>query len=78
MCYTTGVCVFVALGSHIVICGLPRSTVFSTLCHKWQDYRQKPLNTECVLIFSTILSQTFFILRRIELDMIKKSILIFT
>ena len=39
-------CVFVALViqhemrmRHIVICGLPRSTVLSTLFHYWQDFR---------------------------------------
>ena len=46
---------------------------FSTLCHKRHDYRGKNLTEPemCVLIFSTNFSETFFILRRIERDMIK-------
>jgi len=41
---------------HIVICGLPRSTV-STIYYKQHDIRKKKklLNIKCVLIFSTIL-----------------------
>ena len=39
--------------SHIVICGLPRSTVFSTFSHDWHDFEKKLPNSKCVLISST-------------------------
>jgi hypothetical protein len=39
---------------HIVICGLPRSTTFSTLSHKRHDFRKTVIEYKmCVLIFST-------------------------
>ena len=46
---------------------------FSTLSHKWQDLKKKKVTGHKihVLIFSTIMSETFFILRRIKQDMIK-------
>ena len=33
---------------HIVICGLPTLQYFSTLSHKWHDFRKELLNTKCV------------------------------
>jgi len=48
MSITQPVCAFVALGiqhamrtHHIIICVLPRSRIFSTLSHKWDDLRKK-------------------------------------
>jgi hypothetical protein len=74
-------CVFVALGIqtattdyHIVICGLPDSTIFFILFHKRHDYRNKILlNIKCnFFIFSTnFVSEKFIILRRIEREIIK-------
>ena len=44
---------------------------FSTPPQKRQDFRKKVIKHKmCVLIFSTILSQTFVILRRIQRDII--------
>jgi hypothetical protein len=43
----------------------------STLSHKGHDFREKVIEHEmCVLIFSTILSETFLILRKIQRDII--------
>ena len=77
MSITQPVCAFVALGTqhrmhmgHIVVCGLVRSTVFSTLSHKQHDL--KKLNTKCVFRVSLkLLSEIFFILRRTARDMIE-------
>ena len=57
--------------SHIIICGLPGSAIFSTLSHKQQNFRGGLLNTKCVSIFSTTVVKTFLILRRNKRD-IKK------
>ena len=44
---------------------------FSTLSHKRQDFMKKVIGYKmCVLIFSTILSKTFLILRRIWRDIV--------
>jgi hypothetical protein len=69
-------CVFAVLGiqremheHHIAICGLSSSTIFSTLIHKWNDFRKKLLNIKCEFLFSLkILCETFLILRKIQRD----------
>jgi len=70
--------VFVALSiqhamriRHIVFCCLPTMQYFSTLSHKWHDFRKKKvlLNTKCVFWFSLqLLSEIFLILRRNKRD----------
>jgi hypothetical protein len=58
---------------HIVICGLPCSTIFSTLSHKPHDFRKKSYWTQnvCFIFPLQILSATFLILRRTEWYLIK-------
>jgi hypothetical protein len=51
---------------------LPRCTNFSTLSHKRHDFQQNIFGHKmCVWIPSTILFETFFILRRIGRDIFK-------
>jgi len=62
---------------HIVICVMSGSKIFSTLSHKRLDFlKKKILIIKCVLIF-TFTSETFFILRRIERDIIKSVYFVF-
>ena len=50
---------------YYIISGL--SGAATTLSHKWHDFREKVIEHKmCVLIFSTTLSETFLILRRIR------------
>ena len=57
---------------HIVICGLPALQYFSTLFQKGTTFGKVTEHIICVLILSTILPETFLILRRTEQDMFKK------
>ena len=43
---------------------------FSTLSHKLQDFRKKLLNIKCFLSSLQILCKTFFVLRRIQRDIV--------
>ena len=55
----------------------PAQQNFSTLSHKWHDFRKTSLNIICVIrAFVQLLSETFFIVRRPERDMIE-TILVF-
>jgi len=72
-------CVFVALGTqlkmcmrHIITCGLSSSTKFFHVISKTARFYKKLQNIKYVILLSLqLLSETFFILRRIERDMIK-------
>ena len=65
---------------HIVIRGMHSNAIFSphNLINGTILKKYKLLNTNCVLIFSINLSETFLITRRTERDMTKKRILVFT
>jgi hypothetical protein len=53
--------------SAVLLSVMPRSTIFSTLSHKRHDFLKNVTEYKmCVLIFSTILSETFLILGRIQ------------
>jgi hypothetical protein len=64
-----------AFNAHAPYCHLwpvPLYNIFSTLSHKWHDFRIKVTECKmCVLIFCTNLAETFLILRWIERDMIE-------
>jgi hypothetical protein len=54
---------------HIVTCALPGSTIFFTLSYERHDLREKVTEHKmCALVFSTTLSETFPIIRRIRRD----------
>jgi hypothetical protein len=61
---------------HIVICGLTNHTVFFHMISYRHDFRRIKFTEHkmCVLIFSTIVFETFFILRITEREMIKMCI----
>jgi hypothetical protein len=64
---------YLASNLHSPCCHL-WSVRFSALCHKRHDFRKKKIVTDhkmCVLNFFTSLSETTFVLRRIERNMIK-------
>jgi hypothetical protein len=48
----------------------PTVTYFSTLFRNDTIFGEKLLNLQCVMIFCTVLSETFLILRRIQIDVI--------
>jgi len=76
--------VFVALGTqhaigmcHFVICVLSDSTIFFYLILWRAQFKKKVIERKmCVLIFCTIFSETYLILRGTERDMIKKCVLV--
>jgi len=56
---------------HIVICGLPGSTIFFHIISQTARFSGKVIKYKlCVFILSAMLSETFLILRRIQQDII--------
>jgi len=57
---------------HIVISGLPRSTIFFHVSHKRRNFEKKKVieSKTCDLVYSPTF-ETFFILRKIKRDTIK-------
>ena len=59
---------------HIVVCGLPGSTVYFTLPYQLEDFWEKMLlSVECVFRFSLQICFETFILRRIKRDTVKNA-----
>ena len=55
----------------------PTLRYFSTLSYEGRDLKKKVIERKmCVLIFCTIFSETYLILRGTERDMIKKCVLV--
>jgi hypothetical protein len=79
VCMYVCVCVCVALViqhamrmSHVVICGLPRYTMFFHIMLKMHHFRKKVTQHKCVFWFLLQHSyETFLILKRTERDIIK-------
>jgi len=79
-CITYSECVFVASVKkyamciiHIILSFVSCMAVryFSTLSHKWYDFRgKKLLKTKCVFCFSLRLSEIFLVLRKIQRDVV--------
>ena len=68
--------IYPACNAHEPYCRVtrPAQQYFSILSHERHDFRKRVIkNKMCVLISSTLLSETFLILRRTERDMIKKN-----
>jgi hypothetical protein len=74
-------CVFVALGTqhatrmrHFLIYDIPGCTNFSTLCHKWQDFRGKSywIWDVCLeFLYTVVLRETLLIMTGTERVIIK-------
>ena len=68
-CYKSLVCIVLVMQHHCVMLSSvasPAVPYFSMFSHKWHDFLKRLLSVKCVLIFSTLLSETFLILRRIQ------------